>query len=190
MALSNEMVTKADGSGTGNPVAAEPFRSTMLVAQMVRKVRAAIRNAGHTPLSVAPNAVPPEALDHVIYMAAWRLLNSVLGLQTFIVTENAVYAPLSVFNKAAEEWVDGRLEGGRRIGGIATHAITPPDDPCGRDWKTAVSVKEDGKTPDLCGSNPPIKGTVREGSLERPVDLRTGSPLMFPPGVREKLGTP
>lgn len=189
MALDYEQVTKADGSGS--PVATPPLRSTMLLEQMVRKVRAAIQNAGHTPLSVTPGSVPPEAFDHVVYMAAWRLVNSKAGLQMVVLTENGAYAPLATFNKAAEEWMDGRVEGGRRIGGIATHAITPPTDPCGRDWVNPVCVPvKGGGAFDYLTFNPPIKGTVRQGSLEAPVDLRTGSPQMFPKWAQDKLGSP
>ena len=149
-----------------------PTRSQMWIDQMVRMVRAAIQNAGHTPLSCVPNAVPPEAFEHVVYMAAHRLITSTPNLAYVIVNEKGIYAPLAAMAKTSEEWVDGRAQAGGRIGGIATHAITPPTDPTGRDWTTAVSVDANGK-PDWCGANPPIKGTVFSVSVEPPVNMRT-----------------
>ena len=222
MVLNANVSANADGPVTAdaqpddpnpNPLSDPPLRSQLLVDQMVRKVRAAIRNAGHTPLSVEPNAVPPEAFDRVIYMAAHRLLISTANIQRVVMSEHGVYAPIMSAAKEAEEWVDGRLEGGRRIGGIATHAITPPDDPTGRDWKTAATFPADVAdwTPEeLAGmdwtwegmaamgytqaewaalTNPPIRGTVRVGSTLPPQNMTLQTPGWVASSVREQLGT-
>ena len=203
MVLDAGVLAKCDGNVTpdaqpddpkddpSSPNAA-PLRSQMMLDQMVSNVRAAVRNAGHTPLSILPGSIPPEAFDFVLYMAAWRLINSTPNLQMVVITEKGAYAPMADLAKQASEWVDGKVEGGRRVGGIATHAITPPDDPCGRDWKNPICVPARGQeaTFDWSTFNPPIPGTVRSVSTLDPVDMALTQPGRFPDCVREELGAP
>lgn len=218
--LSAEVIEKCDANVAVDSQAGDAFdpngptRSALLLAQMVRKVRAAIRNAGHTPLSVTADCIPPESFDHVLAMAAWRLVQSQPSVQMVVITERGAYSPLGDLNRVAEEWVEGKVgAGGVRQGGIATHAITPPTDPTGRDWTTAIAYMTDvddytdaelasltwsWKEMEALGytleewqaMNPPIKGQVREGSLELPQDLRTAGVLSWPADVRATLGTP
>lgn len=218
--LSAEVVFKCDANVSADSKPGDPFdpngvtRSGLLLAQMVRKVRAAIRNAGHTPLSVTADCIPPEAFDHVLAMAAWRLVQSQPSVQMVVITERGAYSPLGDMNRQAEEWVEGKVgAGGARQGGIATHAITPPTDPTGRDWTTAIAWMTDvedysnaelealtwtwkemealGYTAEeYAAMNPPIKGQVRSGSLELPQDLTTSNALTWPEEALEgNLGT-
>lgn len=214
IALSAEVVAKADGNVTADaqpddPVAQPgtetPLRSKLLVDQMVVKVRAAIRAAGHTPLSVTAGTVPPEAFDHVVNMAAWRLAASTPNIQMYVVTEKGAYSPLGDLNKQAEKWIET----------LPKHAITDPDDPTGRDWTTAVTWMADVElyTEDELAeldwtwaefeelgysyaewqaiTNPPIRGTVKSGSTGNQVDmsLQAGT-LGWTAGNQETLGSP
>jgi hypothetical protein len=163
--LSAEIIRKADANisadniadNPGAPIDTDnPVRSPYILQSVIDRVRAAIRNAGHTPLSVTANAVPPEAFLHVLYLTAYRLVSSTPSIQMFVLTEGGgVYAPFAQFPKQAEEWIKS----------IPRSGITPPIDPVGSDWTTAETACD--------GDNPPISGTVRYGSTNRPADLTT-----------------
>lgn len=181
-----------------------PLRSTLLVRRMVVNVRAAIRNAGHTPLSILADSVPPEAAEHVLNMAAWRLVNSTPNLQMVVITEKGVYAPLADLNKSGEKW----------LANIPKQGVTPPIDPCGEDWTTAVTWPSDvadwtnqellamewtwaemqqlGYTWDewAAMTNPPIAGTVHYGSVCPPYDLNSATYGQWPDRSGALLGTP
>ena len=122
-----------------------------------------------------------------------------------------MYAPLGEANRASLEWVEGKLEGGRRSGGIATHGVTPPTDPTGRDWVSAVALMADADeytdeelaslswtwremqalgytAEEFAAMNPPVKGAVRfMGGREW--DMSLGAPYLLPASAREALGT-
>ena len=94
--ISSKILNDADGNVVDGLISnqpidqSKPFRSKVLLDLCVTEVRQAIRNAGHTPLSVYPGAVPPEAHLRVLYLAAWRLINSTPNLAMVIVTEKGV----------------------------------------------------------------------------------------------------
>jgi len=146
-------------------------RAQVQLAMAVQTVRMAIQRGGKQALSVTANTVPPEAKPHVLYLAAYQTLNSVLNLQMVVMTETGgVYAPLKEFYKAANEWVKNVSDGAQ---------VTAPDDPTGRDYKNAINVKWCGAGaspyPDYDASKPinlPIS-SVRYGALSRQQSLTT-----------------
>jgi hypothetical protein len=117
-----------------------------LVAMAVAEVRGAIQAGGRMPLSVTAGAVPPSAVPHALYLAAWRLLTSTPGVPMVVVGEQAT---AKRFHDEACKYLEG-LRAGR--------TVERPTDPTGIDYATAVSA-----------SNPAING-VDGGDLYGDID--------------------
>lgn len=122
--------------GAGNSIR-PPYDQTLAnraaeqIDLAVKQFRGAIQNGGKYPLSVTPNSVPPETLRHVLYLAAFGLVNSNANLLMVVMNEANTYAPLQVGFKAADEYLQKLTKGGN---------IVTPTDPTGRDYQTAINV--------------------------------------------------
>lgn len=126
-------------------------RRYQLVEEAVAEFRAAIRTAGRIPLSVTPDAVPPECVRHVLNIAAYQLVNSTPSLAAAVLHEQTSLK--SLYDEAIK-----KLEQIQQGAGL-----TPPTDPTGLDWTTAVSA-----------SNPAISA-VTSAAIVGEVDLSTPS---------------
>jgi hypothetical protein len=97
----------------------------------VNQWRAAIQLANKNALSVTPGAVPPEAFKSALYQAAWGLVTSTPSLRMIIMTDkgpsSVLTKNLDKANKLMDEVSAGRV-------------VTPPTDPTGRDYLTAINV--------------------------------------------------
>ena len=113
-------------------------RRDRAVATAVAEVRAAISNSGRVPISTEQGTVPPEAHAHVLFLAAWRIINSTPNLNMAILTEKGVSTPYAQFYKDAQEYLKCAAEGLR---------VTPPSSPAGQDDVNPVS-----------DTNPPVNG--------------------------------
>lgn len=116
----------------------QPNRAKTLVQTVVRELRGIMEAVGKSPVSVLVDSVPPEALRHVENIAAWQLVCSQPTLQYAVMADKAVFAPFEQRLKAAEAYFEKLRTG---------WAVTPPTEPCGVDYLTAVSA-----------DNPAVKG--------------------------------
>ncbi len=129
-------VNKSIGQPT-SPNQAAQFDATLennaqdQVNLAVAQIRAAIQLCAKIPLSITPAAVPPEAFKHVLYMAAYGVVNSTPNLQMVILTDKGAYAPLADNFKKADAYLQAITKG---------KPVVPPTDPTGRDYATAVNV--------------------------------------------------
>ena len=105
-------------------------RATDQLDLAVKQFRGAIRLAGKQPLSITPGAVPPECFKHVLYLAAFGLVNATPSLQAYLMSDKGD-APLVMNFKRADEYLEKVSKGG---------GVVEADDPTGRDWLTAVNV--------------------------------------------------
>lgn len=106
-------------------------RSSKALTMEVNRVRAAIQNAGISPLSVTSGAVPPEGEKHVAAMAINTLISSIPNLASYVISQPG--GGKTGLQRAVEEgeaWLKSISEGG---------PVVPPIDPCGLDYLTAVS---------------------------------------------------
>lgn len=144
--------TDANESTDPNTPAGTPLdagganRRDDLVALAVQEFRAAVRQAGRVALSVTASAVSPDAVRHVLVSAAYQLIVSTPNLKMFVITDKGISSPYSQLYKEAQEFLKGVREG--RV------CPTPPSDPTGQDWTTAVST-----------TNPALIGAVNWGDL-------------------------
>jgi len=208
--LDAHVMEKADApvsatSGPDDPISAGvPRRSELLLQEAINRVRYAIRHAGHTPLSVTANAVPPEAVIHVLNMAAWMLVRSTPNIQMVVFTERGAYAPLGDAHRQAEKYLED----------IPKKGITEPTDPTGRDWTTAITWMDDVEEytdeelqsltwswPEFSAlgytyeewsalTNPPIRGTVISGGTNPPQDMSLTPAGSWPTNAQTELGSP
>ncbi|OQB95211.1 MAG: hypothetical protein BWX84_00031 [Verrucomicrobia bacterium ADurb.Bin118] len=210
MVLDAKVIENADGTvsptaHSGDPI--EDFtqtRSAFLVQSAIDRVRAAIRNAGHTPLSVTPGTVPPEAFIHVLNLAAWQLVSSTPNLQMVVITERGAYSPLGDAFKAAEKY----------LAEIPIRAVTPPTDPTGRDYVNPVTWMDDVEEYTQAEldaltwtwaefsalgysyeewsklTNPPIRYTIKSGGVNPEQDMSLTPALTWRGTMRTQLGTP
>ena len=107
-------------------------RADNLVAMAVSQCRAAIQNAGGTPLSLTAGSVPPEGFRHVVNLAAYQLIISTPNLKMVIITDKGASSPFAVFYQEALQWLEKVRTG---------IAVTPPTDPCGADWVNPVGTQ-------------------------------------------------
>jgi hypothetical protein len=113
-------------------------RRDQIVQNVISEVRSAIQQADRYPISVTPNTVPPGSENHVLSIAAWRLLNSTPNLNMAILTEKGVSTPFAQFYRDGQAWLSELAKGA---------SIVNPTDPAGVDYLTAVS-----------DSNPAVSG--------------------------------
>ena len=145
--------------------------ATDQITMAVNQVRAAIQLCSKIPLSITPGAVPPESFRHVLYLAAFGLVNSTPNLQMVILSDKGAYSPLADNFKKADAYLKAITDG---------KPVVPPTDPTGRDYATAVNIPWFGDA--SCNPypvydptkkiNPPIQ-SVRFGASSVPVDLTT-----------------
>lgn len=153
-------------------------RATEQVNLSVQQFRGAIQIAGKYPLSITPATVPPETFLHVLYLAAFGLVNSTANLAMVVVSDKGAYSPLQICFGKANDYL-AQLRKGR--------VIALPTDPTGVDYLTAPQPN-----PSLPNYNACIQ-PIRIGASSFPVDLTTwGSifpnlPQFFP---TEELGQP
>lgn len=136
----------------------------------VNQFRAAIQLSNKSPLSVTAGALPPEAVKHALYMAAFGLVNSTPNLQMVVLTDKGAVSPLADNFKKADAYLQKLCKSGQCV---------PPSDPTGRDYLTAINIPWYGKPPSPYPAydntkplNPPISA-VRFGATSRPADLTT-----------------
>lgn len=156
--LSRKIITDADedtAEGTLPGVTLNPEsttnRSAMLVAKAVAEMRAAVRLAGKSALAVTASSVPPESVDHVLYVAAWRLVSSTPNLNAALLSEGLRLGLKSCYDEASKYFE--RVRNGDNV--------TPPSDPTGQDWETAVDEDTDSDT-----YNPALPGPTRWGDMD------------------------
>jgi hypothetical protein len=149
--VSRDVVLKSDEDSAGGTNEGGNFnenldtRAKKAVAHAVEEARGVIRVAGRYPLSVTLASIPPEGEQHILALAAWRLVMTKPGLLAVVMADGGVYAPINQLVKDAKEWLLFLRNGG---------AVTLPSDPTGADYVTAVSA-----------SNPAISGVKWGDSL-------------------------
>lgn len=150
--LSRKIITDADEDTTDGALAGQTLdpssttnRSAVLLAKAVAEVRGAIRNAGKSALAVTANSVPPELADATLYLAAWRLVNSTPNLNAALFNEGMRAGLKGLYDEACK-----RVEEVRQ-----GNNVTPPSDPTGQDWLTAVDAT----------TNPALGGAVVWGDM-------------------------
>lgn len=151
-----------------DPAAAN--RADEQVQFAIDQFRAAIQLTNKTPLSVTPNALPPEAVKHALYMAAFGLVNSTPNLQMVVLTDKGAVSPLADNFKKADIYLQWLAKGGQ---------VVPPTDPTGKDYVNPINIPWFGIPPSPYPAydstkpiNPPIS-SIRYGSRSCPVDLNT-----------------
>ncbi len=132
-----------DPSSTNN-------RSQVLVTQAVTELRAMVRLGGKSALAVTASSVPPESENHVLSYAAWRLVNSTPNLNAALFNEGMRAGLKELYEQALRHYE--AVLGGR--------PVTPPSDPTGQDYETAVDEDTESDT-----YNPAIPGAVRWGDM-------------------------
>jgi len=164
-------------------------RATQQISMAVAECRGAIQMGDKSALSLEVGAVPPECVVHVLYLAAYRLVNSSPNLQMVILSDKGAYSPLTDNFKSAQKYIE-LLSNGK--------PTVPPSEPTGRDYLTAIN------TPWFCNSpspfppynpdlpiNPPVAG-VRFGGSTR-ADLSTFDSIFMSPaplGWPSSIGQP
>ena len=112
-----------------------PTRADAIVASAVLQLRANVQTAGRTAVSLTPGSVPPDAVRHVLNLAAGHLLQSTPNVQMVVVEGQPVFMRLyDAAVKYFEEVARGSM-------------VVDPTDPCGQDYQTAVS----STNPAVCG---------------------------------------
>lgn len=134
--VSREVVMKADEDSAGGTHADGNFdaeldsRAKSAVAYAVGEVRGAIESAGMMPLSVTPDAVPPELREPTLAAAAYRLCLTKPSLLAVVMNDGGVFAPVVKLYEEFKKQVEALRRGAN---------LTPPTDPTGRDYINAVS---------------------------------------------------
>lgn len=149
-----------------------PNRAQAQVDFAVAQMRAAIQLTNKTPLSLTAGSVPPEAAKHVLYLAAYGLVNSTPNLQMVVMTDKGGMSPFATSYGKSEKYLESISDG---------RPVVPPDDPTGRDYKTAINVPWFGCPPSpypvydpTKALNPPVS-SVRFGSASGVTDMNTGN---------------
>ncbi len=106
-------------------------RATEQINLAVAQMRGAIQNAGKQPLSVTAGSVPPDALKHVLSLAAYGLVSSTLNLQYVLATEKGDISPLAANFRIANAYLEKVTKG---------MVVVPPTDPTGRDYINPINV--------------------------------------------------
>lgn len=107
-----------------------PLKTDAAVSLAVARIRGAIQSAGRQPLSVTAGAVPPEAEQHALVLAAWTLTGSNPPLSMMVVGPNGVYSPFKTLVDKAEKWLLEVFDG---------QSVVGPTDPTGQDYTTAIT---------------------------------------------------
>jgi len=144
-------------------------RLEKLTAMVVAEVRGAIRRAGRSPLSLTAGLVPPEGERHVYALVVQSLVASKPTLAQ--VDKDNVLGKLFA---AADKWLNET---------VREQPATPPTDPTGRDYLTAVDEDPDSDT-----YNPSVQ-SVRYGANSGRANLRT-PPCYGSTFPSETLGQP
>lgn len=158
--VSRPVVLKSEEDSAGGTPSSNDFNDTLdtraskAVEHVVAEVRGAIEATGRYPLSLTAGTVPPEGVQHVLALAAWRLAMPTPKLLAVILNEGGVFAPINQLVKDAKEWLQGLREG---------KAFVLPEDPTGVDYQTAVS-----------DSNPAISGVKWGDSLADDTEYDAG----------------
>jgi hypothetical protein len=153
-------------------------RASEQITFCVNQMRAAIQLANKDPLSLTAGSVPPEAAKHVLYLAAFGLVNSSPSLQMVLMNDQGVYAPLQTNFKAANDYLAAVSKG---------KPVTPPTDPTGRDYINPVNVPWYGTSVSPYGTYNsampinPLVSSVRGGFNSRRVDMNTFDGLFLEP---------
>lgn len=105
-------------------------RAKECVRMAIQEIRANIQKGGRVGFSLTPDSVPPEAEWHALAIAAYRLCLPVPGLLAVVMNEGGVFSPLGKMHADALAWCKRTDDGG---------PVTPPSDPTGEDYETAVS---------------------------------------------------
>lgn len=179
--LSRKIITDADEDTADGVLPGQTLdpssttnRSAVLLAKAVAEVRGAVRLAGKTALAVTASSVPPELADTTLYLAAWRLVNSTPNLNAALFNEGMRAGLKGLYDEACK-----RIEGVRQ-----GNNTTPPSDPTGQDYETAVDDDADSAT-----YNPALDGAVVWGDMEaedteyyagEAVDPTTGATTQLP----------
>lgn len=125
--VSRSVVAKADedsagGTASGNDIDQSlDTRAKEAVRLAVEEVRAAVDLGNRTPLSQTAGSVPPEAEQHVLYLAAYTLLSFPPSLLQVLVFDGGVYSPLQKKHDLAQKWLESVRS--------AEQAATMPTDP-------------------------------------------------------------
>lgn len=152
----------------GNTDTDEQNRRDDLVNFAVSKIRAAIVKGGRIPLSLTANTVPTGATVHVLFYAAWQLINTTPNLNMAILTEKGVSTPYAKFYEEACNYIKA-LE----AGGLAPR----PSDPCGQDYANPPQPD-----PTLPYYNPAIVGVDWSDNDQTQEDNKNGF-FLAPDGV-------
>lgn len=142
--VSRELVLKCDEDSEGGKDESEDFNSALdtraakAVSHAVAEIRGAIESAGRYPLSVTAGGVPPEAFNHALVIAAWRLCAIKPSLLAVLLADGGESSPMKSLYKEALEWVKMVRNGG---------SFVLPTDPTGADYTTAV----DDENPAISG---------------------------------------
>lgn len=86
-------------------------RAGKILEMTVARVRGAILRGGRVPLSLTAGAIPPEAVQHALNVAAWQLSNAEPSLAMAIITEKGAYSPFGTLAKAGEQFIDALGKG-------------------------------------------------------------------------------
>ena len=153
-------------------------RLTEQLNMAVGQFRGAIQKCGKQALSLTAGSVPPEMLKHVLYLAAYGLVVSTPNLQYIIMTEHGEGSPFGDNFKKADRELEAVTKG--RI-------VTPPSDPTGRDYITAINLPWFSSCANpfpaynpALPMNPPVS-PVRFGANSPPVDLTTYNSIFNEP---------
>lgn len=158
--VSRDLVLKCDEDSAGGKDESNDFNDTLdtraekAVDHAVAEIRGAIESAGRYPLSVTAGGVPPEAFNHALVMAAWRLCAIKPSLLAVLLADGGEASPMKSLYREAQEWLKMVRAGG---------SFVLPTDPTGEDYSTAVSA-----------SNPAISGIRWGDSLADDTEYEAG----------------
>jgi hypothetical protein len=158
--VSRDLVLKCDEDSAGGKDESNDFNETLdtraekAVDHAVAEIRGAIESAGRYPLSVTAGGVPPEAFNHALVMAAWRLCAIKPSLLAVLLADGGEASPMKSLYREAQEWLKMARAGG---------SLVLPADPTGEDYSTAVSA-----------SNPAISGIRWGDSLADDAEYEAG----------------
>jgi hypothetical protein len=159
----SQLVLNATNANTNNPdTANSPIdtsnttRDSDCLQMVINQIRSAIIIGGREPLSVTTNAIPPEAEQHALVLAANLMTAATPNVSLVVVSPNgSIYAPFGDLVKEAKKWIIDVRTGLN---------IVNPSDPTGQDYSTAISP-----------TNPAIIGGVNWGdSRGQAINYATG----------------
>jgi hypothetical protein len=102
----------------------------------VARVRGAVSQSQHVPVSATAGSVPPEGEEHTLVMAV-ALLAAARPNLAQLADEGGHQTGFGARVERAERWLDAVLKGRDEQGRVFT--VTMPTDPVGRDGATAAS---------------------------------------------------